>query len=141
MSFLNGKEKKPPFDEPTCPIAKMVCPRNNDPRSGTYCPAWTEYVETNIQTGDEKITKECMFQALPKFMIETLKASNRPAAAMESTRNELAKGFSEISRQVQKLPVSLHMLMGDRDDRGGRDLEASRTHLIATDKDDDETSA
>jgi len=90
--------------EPKCPIAGMVCPRNNDPKSGKYCPAWVEYTETNPQTNEERIQKECMFSAMPKFMIHTLSAANRPAAAIESTRNEIAKGFSKVSQAMQSLP-------------------------------------
>mgnify|MGYP000736351240 CR=1 FL=1 len=90
--------------EPKCPIANMVCPRNNDPEKGAYCPAWTEYTETNHQTGEDRIQKECMFTAMPKFMAHTLAAANRPAAAIESTRNEIAKGFSQVSEAVSQIP-------------------------------------
>lgn len=95
------------MSEPKCPIAKMVCPRNADPKAGKYCPAWTEYTETNLQTGEERITKECVFQALPKFLVETLKASNRPAAAVESTRNEIADGFRRVSERIERIPAVL----------------------------------
>lgn len=30
-------------------------------------------------------------------MVEVIKASNRPAAAIESTRNEIAKGFATLA--------------------------------------------
>lgn len=58
------------------------------------CPAWTEYAEKHGD-GTERITKECLFQALPKFLLHTLAASNRPAAAMESLRNELLEKLNE----------------------------------------------
>lgn len=90
--------------EPKCPIAGMVCPRNNDPSKGKYCPAWTEYTETNHQTGEDRIQKECMFTAMPKFMAHTLAAANRPAAAIESTRNELAEGFNKVANVMQTFP-------------------------------------
>lgn len=93
--------------EPKCPIAGMVCPRNSDPQRGKYCPAWTEYAETNIQSGEERIKRECMFQAMPRFMIECVRAANRPAAAMESSRNEIARGFEELNQRVQKIPALL----------------------------------
>jgi hypothetical protein len=93
--------------EPKCPIANMVCPRNSDAAAGKYCPAWTEYVETNIQTGEERLKKECVLQALPRFLLEGIKASNRPAAAAESMRNEVARGFQELSQRVQRIPALL----------------------------------
>ena len=84
--------------EPKCPIANMVCPRNNDPANGAYCPAWTEYVETNEQTGEERIQRECTFTALPKFLVHTARAANRPAAAIETARNELVEGFTRMNQ-------------------------------------------
>lgn len=47
--------------------------------------------------GEEKTVGECIFQALPKLMVELIKASNRPAAAIESTRNEIVKGFATLA--------------------------------------------
>lgn len=83
--------------EPKCPIAGMKCPRNNDPEQGAYCPAWTEYVETNPASGEERLQKECLFSAMPKFMIHTLAAANRPAAAIESMRNEMSDGLGQLA--------------------------------------------
>jgi hypothetical protein len=93
--------------KPKCPIAGMVCPRNNDPEAGSYCPAWVEYTQTNLHTQEERTAKECLFQALPVFLVETLRAANRPAAAVESTRNEIARGFAEISHHMQRIPATL----------------------------------
>lgn len=78
------------------------CPQSNGPDG---CPAWTEFMQTSVATGEERLQKECLFQALPVFMIETIKAVNRPAAAMESTRNELAsqlqRGFAALGGVMQ----------------------------------------
>ena len=70
------------------------CPQTNG-ESG--CPWWWEYMETNIATGQERLTKLCGKAALPVFMTEVIKASNRPAAAVESTRNEIVKGFEKLA--------------------------------------------
>lgn len=96
--------------EPKCPIANMVCPRNNDPAKGRYCPAWTEYMETNAQNGEERLQRECLFTAMPKFMIHTLQAANRPAAAIESVRNEVAEGLGRIGQAAE----GLHQVAQDR---------------------------
>ena len=70
------------------------------PESEKGCPAWTEIVETNIQSGEERITKDCLLKLMPRLMIEVIKASNRPAAAIESTRNSLIdslnRGFGTL---------------------------------------------
>ena len=63
------------------------CPGNNGPEG---CPVWVEYSETNLN-GDVRLTKECGHQAMPKFMVQMIAASNRPAAAVESMRNEVVK--------------------------------------------------
>lgn len=79
------------------------CPQRNDEQG---CPCWCELVETNTVTGEERINKKCLFQLLPSILIELIKASNRPAAAIESTRNEMAskldQGFKLIGSIVQK---------------------------------------
>lgn len=75
------------------------------PESEKGCPCWTEIIETNIQTGAERITKDCLFKLMPRLMIEVIKASNRPAAAVESMRNSLvenlAHGFGALVGAVE----------------------------------------
>lgn len=73
------------------------CPQNNDPERGPSCPAWWEWVEENTATGETRIERMCGWQGMPKFLTEVIKASNRPAAAIESTRNEIVSGFQRIA--------------------------------------------
>lgn len=58
------------------------------------CPAWigaeAGYMETNVQTGEDRLVTGCFYQVMPKLMIHVVKASNRPAAAMQDLRNKLA---------------------------------------------------
>jgi hypothetical protein len=72
------------------------CPGNN---TEAGCPAWVEYMQRN-PAGDERLQKECLFQALPVFLVEVIKASNRPAAAIESMRNETVMGLDAITQAV-----------------------------------------
>lgn len=102
--------------EPKCPIANMVCPRNNNPAKGKYCPAWTEYMETNHQSGEERLQKECIFTAMPKFMIHTARAANRPAAAIESARNEIISGFSQVCATLADNPDNVRLLTKQESD-------------------------
>jgi hypothetical protein len=60
------------------------------------CPMWWETVATSLD-GEVKIIKSCGFTQLPTYLIEVVKASNRPAAAVESARDEIAKGFGQVS--------------------------------------------
>ena len=76
------------------------------PESEKGCPCWTELLETNIQTGEERITKDCLFKLMPRLMVEVIKASNRPAAAIESTRNaliyNLTRGFGSLVNVIEE---------------------------------------
>ena len=82
------------------------CPANNDPSAGRACPAWWETVWTTPQ-GEMKNQKACAWVQLPHFLIEVIKASNRPAAALESTRNEIAVWLSRIANAVKSSPMML----------------------------------
>ena len=79
------------------------CPESAGERG---CPAWAEYVERNPQTGEERVTKECVFQALPKFLVHTIAAANQAAATIDSHRNEVIKAMS--SRMLLVPPPVRH---------------------------------
>ncbi len=68
------------------------------------CPAFWSTVHENPQTGETKVINACGFEQLPLYLIEVIKASNRPAAAVESMRNEMVKGLGAIAHGVQALP-------------------------------------
>jgi len=75
------------------------CPGSNGPDG---CPWWWEYAETNAMTNETRITKECGIQALPKFLGHVLAASNRPAAAIESTRDALISTLQGVGQVLDK---------------------------------------
>lgn len=77
------------------------CPQRADAEG---CPAWVEYTQENVASGEQRLRKECLFQALPVFLTEVIRASNRPAAAVESVRNELAQGLGVLAQAVLRLP-------------------------------------
>lgn len=72
------------------------CPQNNTENG---CPAWTELVMENPETKEVRIDRACFFQNFQKLMIEVIKASNRPAAAIERNGNMLVNAFHETSQQ------------------------------------------
>jgi len=78
------------------------CPRTN---TDIGCPAWTELLETNIATQEERITKDCLFILLPRLMVEVIKVSNRPAAEISAMRCEVGKGFVQIASVLRELPM------------------------------------
>lgn len=63
------------------------------PGPKNLCPAWIRpengFIETNVATGEERIVQGCFYQVIPKLMSHVVAASNRPAAAFESMRNEI----------------------------------------------------
>lgn len=64
------------------------CPENNGPDG---CPMWWETVWENAQGGETKLIKACGYTQLPLYLTEVIKASNRPAAATEGLRNQVAR--------------------------------------------------
>lgn len=77
------------------------CPGNS---TETGCPMWWEVLETNMQSGEERLRKGCGYTMQQTFLIEVLKASNRPAAAIESMRNEIVNSIAlGMSEGVQKM--------------------------------------
>ena len=66
------------------------------------CPMFWETM-WNITTGEEKLIKSCGFEQLPHYLTEVVKASNRPAAAIESTRNEIVNGFVKLTKSTMLL--------------------------------------
>ena len=72
------------------------------------CPAWIGpehgFMETNVQTGDDRLVTGCFYQVIPKLMIHVVKAANRPAAAMQSFRNDVVAGLAQM---IQAMPKAL----------------------------------
>lgn len=88
-----------------CAIIGAECPRTNSPDAKRYCPAWNDgVVWENAETGSQKVVN-CSFAMLMPGLIEVIKASNRPAAAIESTRNEISKGLHNIAKAMQAIPT------------------------------------
>lgn len=77
------------------------CPRNNDPERGRSCPAWWEWTQENPATGETRIERMCGWTAMPIFLVEVIKASNRPAAEIGACKSEIASGLGRIAETMQ----------------------------------------
>lgn len=96
------------------------CPQRADEAG---CPYWWEIIETNKASGEEKITKGCGTVLMQKFLIETMMAANRPAAAFEGLRNQIISGFDRIGKlmapkveqEVTDLPPLLSLIRKEKD--------------------------
>lgn len=92
-----------------------TCERCPHRYSSTGCPCWigpqAGFVETNVVTGEERFITGCFFQVIPRLMVEVIKASNRPAAAVESTRNEIARGFERVVQGMERVSAALPALL------------------------------
>ena len=84
-----------------CPLIRAKCPESTQ-----GCPCWTELVMENLESGESKVVKDCLFRLLPGIMIEVIKASNRPAAAIEATRDDLVNSLGAIAHGVGQLQLS-----------------------------------
>ena len=78
------------------------CPNRYEKRG---CPCWiTEkhgFMETNIETKEERLVTGCFYEVMPKLMIHVIAAANRPAAAFESLRNEMLLGFQGVAEVLR----------------------------------------
>jgi hypothetical protein len=77
------------------------CPKDGRGDRSDGCPLWWR---TRWQNGaEEKEIVDCGLVQLPTYLAEVIKASNRPAAAIESTRNEISAGFAQVVRQMMRV--------------------------------------
>ena len=83
------------------------CPKRGDEQG---CPYWWEIIQTNKANGEEKITKGCGTVLMQKFLIETMMAANRPAAAFEGLRNQIVSGFDRIGKLMSPQQVAKAIL-------------------------------
>lgn len=65
---------------------------------------WWEFMQTEIGTGREQLTKMCGYQALPIYLIEVIKASNRPAAEIGTMRAEIADNMRQVAHTIMQHP-------------------------------------
>jgi len=98
----------------------FLCLKKGKCAEDSSCPCWCELIQTNIQTGEERLIKDCIFKLYPIIMIEVIKASNRPAAAVESMRNETAKnlnqGFQKVFTGLQEVSKRIKKALEVKDD-------------------------
>lgn len=77
-------------------LIRAECPRTSDPNAKRFCPAWHPgIVWKNDATGEEQVVN-CSMRAIMPGMVQVIAASNRPAKAIESVRNELAEKLTGI---------------------------------------------
>lgn len=97
-----------------CAIINAKCPETSDVNARVFCPLWNDsdehFIETNIQTGQQRITR-CAARVLIKGMIHTIKAADAPSVEINEVRNEIAKGFAHVAEGVARLPL----MIGKRD--------------------------
>lgn len=90
-----------------CALAGRPCPRTSNPEAKHYCPAWSAgVVYRHDVTGEERVVN-CAFEALMPALTQVIAASNRPAAAIEATRNEIAEGLGRVAQAMAQVPMRL----------------------------------
>lgn len=83
-----------------------TCPQRND---GEGCPAWMELIENN-PGGEQRLNKVCLLAYFPQLVVQLIKAANRPAAAVESCRNEIVQGFGVVAAAMREQRPHGHRL-------------------------------
>ncbi len=89
-------------------MAGRACPQTSDKNARHFCPAWSDggVVWQHNATGEERVV-HCAFEALMPALTQVIAASNRPAAAIEATRNEIAEGLGRVAQAVAQVPMRL----------------------------------
>jgi len=91
-------------------IVGAKCPETSDIAAKAYCPWWKDdgdlFVMANAKTGEERV-EQCGARVMVQAQIEVIKASNRPAAAIEDARNEIAKGFAVVATVMSSIVPTL----------------------------------
>ena len=82
------------------------CPKDGASDGSRGCPWWWKTTHENVSTNEIKVIEECGKVQLPLFLVEVIKASNRPAAAVESARNEISRLVAEVGRSAPGLTLS-----------------------------------
>lgn len=80
-----------------------TCPRCPNRYSKVGCPCWVSKSAGLLKmspAGETAFIEGCYYEIMPWMMVEVIKASNRPAAAVESTRNEIVRGFQQLTFAV-----------------------------------------
>lgn len=100
------------------------CPERND-QDG--CPAWIDgVVETNVQTGEIRVVRQCMLPKIPEWFTLVIQSANRAAKAAEITRNKTVESFEALIG-VANGALVLHLSDRESNDPGGSDK--SNLHL------------
>lgn len=81
-----------------CPLIRARCPE-----STKGCPCWHEMYMENIQTGEGRVTKDCLFRLLPGLLVVNMQNANAAQAAVEVTRNEVAGGLKTLAAVLSKM--------------------------------------
>lgn len=93
-----------------------TCERCPHRYSEIGCPCWITaergIVETDGQGGEQRVTTGCMWEHIPRWFAKGIACSNRPAAAIESLRNEMVdvlNAFREDVARVNRVMIGLQM--------------------------------
>ena len=74
------------------------CPQSNGENG---CPMWWEFMAFEIGSSKEELKKMCGYQALPIFLIETVRASNRPAAELGALRTAFVNKMEQVEQSMK----------------------------------------
>lgn len=73
------------------------CPKSSNDDG---CPAWAEFIQQHIETGEQAVKKDCVFQLLPWLMVEVIRAANQPAEEISAMRGEMVEATEGVVREL-----------------------------------------
>jgi len=90
-----------------CAIINGECPKTSDPDAKRFCPAWDEHGIVWEKNDGTTLVYNCAFQSLAPALMNVMKAGNRAASAVESNRNEMVNGLSNVTSAIQEVDKAL----------------------------------
>ena len=77
-----------------CPLINgRKCPESNSKDGG--CPAWADGIlESNALTSEQRVTSDCMFRLLPRWLLQGYSNTDGVRAEMSAMRGAVAAAVS-----------------------------------------------
>lgn len=77
------------------------CPQTNDRTQKRFCVAWAEFVETNRETKEVRVKKDCGIPQLFRLLIENSAAADRVTANLTSLPSRFKQDVLPAMRKLK----------------------------------------
>lgn len=78
------------------------CPKTNDQEQKRYCVAWLEMVETNSQTGEQRVSKSCGIPQIFRLLVQNTAANDRVTENVTGLPGRMRKEFPALMGKTRQ---------------------------------------